>query len=140
MHVQAMRPPTRITPMTMSDVGFVGAAALLLAAAGSLQYSLSSGEQGINAFLMKEKDQNPFYSKSFLPEKRIPPRWLSAIRLPRLDFVEVYGQEDSSRSRSDSDKEVDFLYDQMDAAIELEQYAKAAQIKTRIDHLLSNAE
>ena len=51
----------------------------LVGAAGYLQYSVTKGEQGLNAFLMKEKSQNPFYSANFKPEERTGwrrPEWL----------------------------------------------------------------
>ena len=70
----------------------------ILAAAGWLQWSVSSGEQGINAFLMKEKQDNPFYNGKYKPEGttaepgRGGPSWLRRLRLPSLPYVEVYGE------------------------------------------------
>ena len=115
------------------DAAIIAAAALLLGAAGALQYSLSSGEKGINAFLMKEKSQNPFYSASFKAEKPQTPTWMKGLKLPRLDFVEVYGQERPQASMPSEVTALDVLYAELDAAIEREDYDKAAGIKARID-------
>ena len=99
----------------------------ILAAAGWLKWSVSSGEQGINAFLMKEKQDSPFYNGKYKPEGTTAepggggPSWLSRLRLPSLPYVEVYG---SSRSR---------LYAELDAAIDREDYAAAKLLKERID-------
>ena len=118
----------------VSDTTFVVAAAALVGAAGFLQYSLSSGEQGINAFLMKEKSQNPFYSKDFKPIRPEAPRWMRGLRLPRFSFVEVYGESGASSGSSLLDfSDLDALYSQLDAAIEREDYDTAAAIKARID-------
>lgn len=127
----------------ISDGAFVAAAAALVGAAGFLQYSLSSGEKGINAFLMKEKSQNPFYDKNFKAEAPKPPKWMSAMRLPQFSFVEVYGQEQKrgtglpggggGGSGPSLRPDLDDLYEQLDAAVEIEDYEKAAAIKTRID-------
>ena len=116
----------------------------ILAAAGWLQWSVSSGEQGINAFLMKEKQDNPFYNGKYKPEGTTAepggggPSWLRRLRLPSLPYVEVYGEAagqagrrgaapprgGSSRSR---------LYAELDAAIDREDYAAAKLLKERID-------
>ena len=44
------------------DLVPVIAAVVLTAAAGLLQYSVSAGDRGINAYLSKEKGENPFYN------------------------------------------------------------------------------
>ena len=116
------------------DAAPVLAAALLAGAAGYLQYSVSSGEKGLNAFLMKEKKDNPFYQANFKTEKPTTPSWFT-LRLPALDFVEVYGQADApsaSSTRSQSSELTD-LYKDLDAAIEREDYQAATEVKARID-------
>ena len=126
-----------------SDAAFVVAALTLAGGAGFLQYSVSAGEKGINAFLMKEKSSNPFYDKNFKSESKSEkseklPRWLRGMRLPQLDFVEVYGEQPESgfsfsapRPRATSN--LDALYRELDAAVEREDYAAATEVKKRID-------
>ena len=125
-----------------SDAAFVVAALALAGGAGLLQYSVSAGDKGINAFLMKEKSSNPFYDKNFQSEQRAPlPRWLRAVRLPRLDFVEVYGEPDAARrapSLPRASSTLESLYRELDAAVEREDYAAAADVKKRIDAEASN--
>jgi len=96
-----------------------------------LQYQVSSGERGINAFLMKERKDNPFYSASFQQDKPEPPTWFS-LRLPSLPFVEVYGQSDNPQPAAWKG-ERDRLYRELDAAIEREDYAHAARVKQELD-------
>ncbi|KAL1530212.1 hypothetical protein AB1Y20_001127 [Prymnesium parvum] len=108
-------------------------AAALAGAAGYLQYSVSSGEKGLNAFLMKEKKDNPFYSDSFKAQKPSAPAWF-AVRLPSLDFVEVYGQTRNGVTRGEvANTDLSGLYLELDDAIEREDYNLAMQIKARID-------
>ena len=111
------------------------AAGALMVAAGALQYSVSAGDRGINAFLGKEKSQNPFYSQSFRSEKPTGPAWLSKLRLPSLDFVEVYGQDNAlpQQQTTTLPPELQTLYKDLDDAVEQEQYDLAADIKRRID-------
>jgi hypothetical protein len=134
--------PRSAVPAAVDDGVVVLAAVGLAAGAGLLQYSVSSGERGINAFLMREKRDNPFY-KPFEAEQRSAPRWLSGVRLPTLPFVEVYGQS-SRRSQAPPDTassqpdDVAALYAAMDAAVEREEYDLAAEFKRRIDARLSD--
>jgi|EP00326_Haptolina_ericina_P039363 hypothetical protein len=117
----------------LSDAGAVTAALGIAAAAGWLQYSLSSGERGINAFLFKEKGDNPFYSNDFKADKPSPPSWFR-VRLPALPFVEVYGQSDTPSSPIEFDNsERAQLYRELDAAIEREDYEAARRIMRIID-------
>ena len=137
-------PPRAPAPTALSDGAIVFAAVCLAAAAGMLQYSVSAGDKGINAFLMKEKGENPFYQKDFVPQDLPkPPKWLQNVRLPQLDFVEVYGQQppasgplsfgQESPQRQDG---VGALYAALDAAVEREDYAAAAALKEQIDRKL----
>jgi hypothetical protein len=125
------------SPVAISDAAVVGAAGAILCAAGYLQYSVSAGEKGLTAFLLKEKDQNPFYKPSFKADKPQGASWFT-LRLPDLPFVEVYGQPEpperfvGSSSRSQ-------LYTDLDAAVEREDYVKAAEIKRRIDATFGSA-
>ena len=121
----------------LSDAAVLGATAAVLCAAGYLQYTLSSGDQGINAFLMKEKSQNPFYSKDFKAERPMLPSWLRGFRLPRFDFVEVYGAEPPSPPSGPADEALEALYTALDDALEVEDYSRAAIIKARIDEASS---
>lgn len=131
-------PPAAIQPP--SDAGLVLIALSLAAAANAFQYSLTSGKQGINSFLMREKGDNPFYKENFVAEKPRLPQFLANIRLPELPFVEVYGQETASSSSKGTTvgqrADVARLYRAMDAAIEREQYDEAAAVKEQIDRLL----
>ena len=142
LHARAAPQRVCTPPVMMDDGAIVVAAAGLAAAAGLLQYSLSSGDQGINAFLMREKRDNPFYSADFSAKKPTAPKWLSGIRLPTFDFVEVYGQEKSVRHSSPAagpqrDDDVAALYRALDAAVEREAYDDAARYKEQIDRLLA---
>ena len=121
----------------LSDAAVLGATAALLCAAGLLQYTLSTGDQGINAFLMKEKSQNPFYSKNFKAERPMLPSWLRGFRLPRFDFVEVYGAEPPSPPSGPADEALEALYTALDDALDVEDYSRAAIIKARIDEASS---
>lgn len=135
-------------PTAIEDGAVVIAAGLLVGAAGALQFSLSSGEKGINAFLMKEKRDNPFYSSNFVSDKPTGPRWLRSLKLPNLDFVEVYGQQSSrgpqdlgggrgKQMNVDDDRsELADLYRELDRAVEAEDYDEAARVKARIDETL----
>ena len=115
----------------LSDAAVLGATAAVLCAAGYLQYTLSSGDQGINAFLMKEKSQNPFYSKDFKAERPMLPSWLRGFRLP------VYGAEPPSPPSGPADEALEALYTALDDALEVEDYSRAAIIKARIDEASS---
>ena len=126
--------------VAFDDGAVVLTAAALACAAGALQYSVSSGDKGISAFLSKEKRENPFY-QPFAVEPRKAPRWLAAVRLPRLDFVEVYGQasrpaKSSQLFDSSQSSDVAALYAALDDAIGREDYVEAAACKRQIDALL----
>ena len=134
-HVQPSACRWRPPHASMSeDAAPVLAAALLAGAAGYLQYSVSAGEKGLNAFLMKEKSENPFYQDNFKTAKPSTPAWFT-LQLPTLDFVEVYGQADAGPPAGSQrmSSELKNLYQDLDEAIEREDYEAAAQIKARID-------
>ena len=143
----AVAPRTRdATMLEAGDLALVGVSLLLVGAAGYLQYSVTQGEQGLNAFLMKEKSQNPFYSKNFKPEARqgwrLPEWWPSDLKLPDiklpslpdLDFVEVYDRPGADpRRRAEPTDERSRLYAALNSAIEAEDYAEAKRLKEQID-------
>lgn len=104
--------------METNDLFVVATAVSLTACAGLLQYSLSSGDKGINSFLMKEKGSNPFYSSNFRAEKPKPPRWLDAVQLPSLDFVETFNSSPQAQPPQRDDVELTRLYQLLDAAVE----------------------
>ena len=61
--------------LATEDLVPVIAAVVLTAAAGLLQYSVSAGDRGINAYLSKEKGENPFYNyRSSRPPAQGRPR------------------------------------------------------------------
>lgn len=61
--------------LATADLVPVIAAVMLTAAAGLLQYSVSAGDRGINAYLSKEKGENPFYNyRSSRPPAQGRPR------------------------------------------------------------------
>ena len=61
--------------LATADLVPVIAAVVLTAAAGLLQYSVSAGDRGINAYLSKEKSENPFYNyRSSRPPAQGRPR------------------------------------------------------------------
>ena len=143
LHPRPPQPRAAAPTALISDGAIVFAAACLAAAAGYLQYSVSAGDKGINAFLMKEKSENPFYQKDFVPQDLPkPPKWLQNVRLPQLDFVEVYGQEKTaskgplSFGSSPQQDGLDALYAALDAAVEREDYAAAQAYKEQIDRKL----
>lgn len=127
-----------VAPVAINDAVVVGVAGTILFAAGYLQYSVSAGDKGLNAFLLKEKDQNPFYKPNFKADKPQGASWFT-LRLPNLPFVEVYGQpEPSERFVGGSSRSQ--LYTDLDAAVEREDYVKAAEIKREIDATYSPGE
>ena len=118
--------------MALEGDGYVVAAALALAAgANLLQYSLSAGDKGINAFLGKEKGENPFYKDGSIGggSPRIP-------QLPNIPFVEVRSGAASQPEWTD----VSSLYKALDDAVEREAYEEAAAFKAQIDKLLAEQE
>lgn len=147
----ASSPPRVGRIQAFEDAPVVFAFATVAAAAGLLQYSVSSGDKGLGAFLGKEKAVNPFYQKDFKAEAPRSPGFLRGVRLPELPFVEVYGQDERAQPRrplgggmkqqpgasSSADMTpLDRLYSLLDDAIEREAYGEAAEIKTQIDALL----
>lgn len=141
--------PPRVGAATMLEPGdllLVLISLSLVGAAGYLQYSVTKGEQGLNAFLMKEKSQNPFYSANFRPEERTgwrKPEWLpdlpdlklpSLPALPDLPFVEVYDRPGADPRRPESaNDERSRLYTALNAAVEAEDYEEARRLKEQID-------
>ena len=141
--------PPRVVATTMLEPGdllLVFISLSLVGAAGYLQYSVTKGEQGLNAFLMKEKSNNPFYSKNFRPEERTGwrrPEWLpdlpdlklpSLPALPDLPFVEVYDRPGADPRRPESaNDERSRLYAALNAAVEAEDYEEARRLKEQID-------
>eukprot|EP00326_Haptolina_ericina_P029331 CAMPEP_0181174128 /NCGR_PEP_ID=MMETSP1096-20121128/3370_1 /TAXON_ID=156174 ORGANISM="Chrysochromulina ericina, Strain CCMP281" /NCGR_SAMPLE_ID=MMETSP1096 /ASSEMBLY_ACC=CAM_ASM_000453 /LENGTH=128 /DNA_ID=CAMNT_0023262007 /DNA_START=248 /DNA_END=635 /DNA_ORIENTATION=- len=119
----------------LSDAGAVTAALGIAAAAGWLQYSLSSGERGINAFLFKEKGDNPFYSNDFKADKPSPPSWF------RVGYLRYHLLRcTASRTLRHHRYAIEFdnseraqLYRELDAAIEREDYEAARRIMRIID-------
>eukprot|EP00752_Nemacystus_decipiens_P009811 g8756.t1 len=78
-------------PATAS--GLFGIAALVIAlGAGALVFSTVTGKNGLGAFLSQEKGSNPFYQDTMAKYVPKTPDILNKIRLPDLDFVDVYNQ------------------------------------------------
>ena len=119
-------------PPVTADVAFTAATLALLLAAGFLQYSVASGDKGLFVYLTKELGSNPFYGPNFKADKPKSPKWFS-MRLPELDFVEVYGQEPSRRDGSDAQRAA--MFRELDDLIESEDYEAAKLLKLRIDEL-----
>ena len=72
---QAARVAVPQAGLATADLVPVIAAVVLTAAAGLLQYSVSAGDRGINAYLSKEKGENPFYNyKASRPPAQGRPR------------------------------------------------------------------
>eukprot|EP00903_Cladosiphon_okamuranus_P013347 g12440.t1 len=81
-------------PSTAS--GLFGIAALVIAlGAGALVFSTVTGKNGLGAFLTQEKGTNPFYQDTMAKYVPKAPDILNKIRLPDLDFVDVYNQPPS---------------------------------------------
>ncbi|CAN0315794.1 unnamed protein product, partial [Hapterophycus canaliculatus] len=57
--------------------------------------STVTGKNGLGAFLTQEKGSNPFYQDTMAKYVPKTPDILNKIRLPELDFVEVYNQPPS---------------------------------------------
>ena len=73
--LQAARVAVPQAGLATADLVPVIAAVVLTAAAGLLQYSVSAGDRGINAYLSKEKGENPFYNyRSSRPPAQGRPR------------------------------------------------------------------
>lgn len=80
------------------DAPFLAGAGLVVAGVVWLQLSIYSGRRGLGAYASQEKGQNSFSSSTFKADKPTPPGWWPAwLRLPELDFVEVYGQAPSAK-------------------------------------------
>lgn len=121
-------------PRALGDGAIVAAAAALAAGAGLLQYSVSAGDQGLNAFLGKEKAENPFYQKNFKPAEAEVPQFLQRLRMPKLPFA----AERATGAPSSSSTDVSALYRALDEAIEREAYDEAKYYKDRIDSLIAD--
>jgi hypothetical protein len=147
MQLQLPSAPTsrsqQLQMLQSSDGVLLVAAGSLALAAGLLQAELSGGEKGINAFLMKEKGSNPYYRKDYKKVQPPASSWLKGLRLPDLPFVEVYGQESRGAgggvrlpNSNRSSARVANLYQQLDQAIDCEDYKLASELKRSIDEAL----
>eukprot|EP00752_Nemacystus_decipiens_P009812 g8756.t2 len=58
----------------------------------ALVFSTVTGKNGLGAFLSQEKGSNPFYQDTMAKYVPKTPDILNKIRLPDLDFVDVYNQ------------------------------------------------
>lgn len=122
--------------LTLPDWVLVLLFASVAGCAGWLQYTVSSGERGLNSFLMREKTDNPFYSKSYKKEPApSAPAWLTNLKLPSFDYVEVYGSEPPSTGVDERAKKRAALYTDLNLAVEAEEYERAAELKARIDEV-----
>ncbi|CAM9520236.1 unnamed protein product [Ectocarpus sp. 6 AP-2014] len=94
-------------PSTAS--GLFGIAALVIAlGAGVLVASTVTGKNGLGAFLTQEKGSNPFYQDTMAKFTPKTPDILNKIRLPDLDFVDVYNQPPAPDDYVDLEQDVTF--------------------------------
>jgi len=101
----------------LDNAPIVLGAALLAISANALISSVSSGEQGISVFLSKEKWENPFYQPNFQSDNG---------RRPSPQAARGAMGWEAERSR---------LYEELDIAIEAEDYERAGRLKQSIDML-----
>lgn len=125
----------RCTMFVPDDRAVVATAAVLMIAAGTLQYTVTKGDRGLGAFLSKEKSSNPFYTNpTFTPDPPSPPPvWLQALRPSSTARSEAQQRPDAFSRGSTSGNERERLYAKLDAAVEAEDYELASQIKAQID-------
>ncbi|CAB1116424.1 unnamed protein product [Ectocarpus sp. CCAP 1310/34] len=94
-------------PSTAS--GLFGIAALVIAlGAGVLVASTVTGKNGLGAFLTQEKGSNPFYQDTMAKFTPKTPDILNKIRLPDLDFVDVYNQPPAPDDYVDLEQDATF--------------------------------
>ncbi|CAM9836779.1 unnamed protein product, partial [Ectocarpus fasciculatus] len=94
-------------PSTAS--GLFGIAALVIAlGAGVLVASTVTGKNGLAAFLTQEKGSNPFYQDTMAKFTPKTPDILNKIRLPDLDFVDVYNQPPAPDDYVDLEQDATF--------------------------------
>jgi cell division septation protein DedD len=78
--------PVMASGLEPQDYGLMGAAVLVAAGVVWLQAGLLSGQRGLGTLLSEKK-------QAFAANKPSPPDWWPEwLRLPDLDYVEVYGQ------------------------------------------------
>lgn len=83
----------------IDPLGITFGCATVALGAGLLQYSMYAGERGLGSFLKDGKGYSKSsYSPLLVKDNKYTLKWL---KLPRFDYVEVYGEDDSS-SASDS--------------------------------------
>jgi hypothetical protein len=94
------------TSFVISDLPvFYAGVAVLGIGAGYLQYSLFAGKQGLGAYL---SDGKGFQKSNYKPlsaaeEMQIRKRGKSWFKLPKLDFVEVFDDDDNEDERNKSE-------------------------------------
>jgi hypothetical protein len=140
--------------------GFYFAGVLLcVVGAGLLQYQSYGGKVGLGKYLSTgPEDKNwetrqarKAMERDLEMKKANEGSWLANI-LPKLDFVEVYGQEkprgaegmnqsssdNSTAKEGNAISEVQMLTEQMAAAVEKQDYASAAEIKQKLKEVLED--
>ena len=125
----------------MSIFGLIAVAIFIGVTAQSFINSMIAGDQGLGAFL---SDGNGFSNSKFKPlsrktAKADPLPWL---KLPKLDFVEVAGQDDEENEMKSIDRLelVQSLMQRMEKELQMGDTQGASRTKDYIDSLLNESE
>jgi hypothetical protein len=122
--------------------GVIAFSLLIGIASQSFINTMIQGDQGLGAFL---SDGDGFSNSKFkgLSQKVTKVDPLPWLKLPKLDFVEVIGQEDDIMERKESDDEsmdrlqlVHSLIQQMEKEVDMGDIKGASKTKNYIDSLL----
>jgi hypothetical protein len=125
----------------MSIFGLVAVAIFIGVTAQSFINSMIAGDQGLGAFL---SDGNGFSNSKFKPlsRKTIKADPLPWLKLPKLDFVEVAGQDDEENEMKSIDRLelVQSLMQRMEKELQMGDTQGASRTKDYIDSLLNESE
>lgn len=95
-------------PEDIPPAVYVGLAAAIGVGAGALQSKMFGGDRGLGSFLSDGKGyKNSAYKMPRRGGSKPDPGWLRGLRLPDLDFVEVYGYDDEDDG-DDSEIAIDY--------------------------------
>ena len=113
------------------------AAGILGFGSQSLISSMLDGDQGLRAFL---SDGSGFNKSKFSPKRKDddngPSDPLPWLRLPKLDYVQVAGQEDSNADESKVVEQLEFLAAQVRAELSRGENEKASKTIKELNDLM----
>jgi len=115
------------------------AAAALFAAAQSWIFRLSAGERGLGAFM---RDGGGYRGSGFMSTKGDQDRAVSGrdplpwLKLPKLDFVEVAGQEDDTPDEVVDRERLERLRQKLKSTAQEGRLEDADQIRIELERLM----